>query len=195
MLYYYLYPAAGLQAEIARGELVQASSTPRHIYRFSEAGVARRTWTDRPFVALRAADVPRYANTELKYWDAINLKSHGSLHIQLADLYCTTPFAVCVSPHADSPCCVVLCNCLVPNVLLALIQIFSSPCCTTRLFIRDEVLAVLQTLDFELVALGALVDIADVIWNSLSAIIAHNEQHCTHQWWSRSDSKHRSSSR
>ena len=55
------------------------------------------------------------------------------------------------------------------------------------LLVGDEVLALLETFDLELVALGSLVDVLDVVCKMHKHVKdkAYTTE-CTYQWWSRS---------
>ena len=55
------------------------------------------------------------------------------------------------------------------------------------LLVGDEVLALLETFDLELVALGSLVDVLDVVCKIRKQVENRNDtMECTYQWWSRS---------
>jgi len=88
------------------------------------------------------------------------------LHVQWAVLYCTTPFAIyaCLTQtRTYHACCVISFIGLVHDVFLALIQTPSVPVHAATLLVCDQVLAILQAPDLELLAFCALVDVADVI--------------------------------
>ena len=62
------------------------------------------------------------------------------------------------------------------------------------LLVGDEVLALLETFDLELVALGSLVDVLDVVCRKRKQMKDNiDTTKCTHQWWSRSGWMRRSS--
>lgn len=62
------------------------------------------------------------------------------------------------------------------------------------LLVGDEVLALLETFDLELVALGSLVNVLDVVYK-MHKQVKHriDTTECTYQWWSRSGWMRRSS--
>lgn len=62
------------------------------------------------------------------------------------------------------------------------------------LLVGDEVLALLETFDLELVALGSLVDVLDVVCRICEQLENKlDTTECTYRWWSRSGWMRRSS--
>lgn len=62
------------------------------------------------------------------------------------------------------------------------------------LLVGNEVLALLETFDLELVALGSLVDVLDVVCKMHKHVKDKADTtECTYQWWSRSGWMRRSS--
>ena len=62
------------------------------------------------------------------------------------------------------------------------------------LLVGDEVLALLETFDLELVAFGSLVDVLDVVCRICEQLEnKFDTTECTYQWWSRSGWMRRSS--